>query len=157
MRAIPLLYTCVGSAAGCLGLTQPLWQRMLLVQGEEPHHTRGGRSSQRCVCEGCLQSPHVPCQAESSYLRHKTPPKIKIAVLLSAWHREGGSCAKHHNFCPWCFMHEGGLTPARGVSAISVVSDGSWLCSLSPWSRAGLALPWQPGGALARRVAKRSL
>ena len=100
-----------------------------------------------------LQSPHMPRQAEPSYLRHKTPQKIETAVLLSAWHGEEGSCAKHHNFCPRCFMHERGLTPAHGVSAISTVSDELWLCSLSPQSRAELALPWQPGGVRASRVA----
>lgn len=147
---------CVGSADSCLDLTHPLGsaakvpprQRMLLAQREEPHHSQGGRGSQRCVRDA-LQAPHVPCQAEPSYLGQKPPQKIKIAVLLSAWHGEEGI----HNFCSQCFMCEGGLTPARDVSAISAVSNGSWLCSLSPRSRAGLALPWQPGGVIASRVA----
>lgn len=41
-------------------------------------------------------------------------------------------------------MREGGLTPARSVSAISAASGESWLCSLSTQSYAGLALPWSP-------------
>jgi len=107
-----------------------------------------------CVhVRGVLQSPRMPCQAEPSYLEHKTPQEIRTAVRLSAWCGEEGSCAKRRNFCPLWFMREEGLAPACGASAISAASNGSWLCSLSPQSCVGLALPQQPGGFLAGRAA----
>lgn len=89
-------------------------------------HPRRKKLPKVCVNDA-LQSPHMLCQAEPSYLGHKTLQKIEITVLLSAWHREKGSCMKHHNFCARYFMHKGGFTTACGVSVISAVSNGLWL------------------------------